>query len=829
MKSLIFISLFFSFSLLHSQTRIPINSPSSGVDPSVQNLTEFDGKLFFSGYNDAGDHEVFSYDGNNVQQVSSFGYDSNPMEFFVSSNNQLYFTALDGASNRILYYIDAPTPSLPIPVSNSEGANNIIEYNGDIYFQGTSKMHKYDPVTTSAIDIANDVGYPGLVHKNVKDRKRLFVAGDKLFFNKISGGIYFVDLNAPFPNSQEVGNTSMYSIGSYNAFESYHIGNKVLANAFDSANNIRKLLLIDASPSNPTTQEITLNSSSFQIGYWFVQYQGFLLFTAIHDTNGYSIWYIDDTATNSSDFNYISGVQSNPNVGLQNSDPYFFIDNQFYHYNIKLGLVNGVPDVTDQKCFPYTAQVYLNGRFYYDDITGGGFNLTSCDGFGNQVETCFSECDNPACDIVEYQNEIYITRSECSMGFFELWKWPEDPIEGGLCQPNTCTETCLDFDGVDDYVECTDDVLDPIGSGDFTIEFIIKGSSNQQHTHPPVLSNRSIISGLEGFMVFFHNNSSYKFLSIQMNGFNFLLPNNGTFGADVLDDDCHHIAISKYNDSELRYYIDGVYAGSRTITPGFHDLLGVVNFNIGRDIIDNSFFNGGISNVRIWNYARLDADIAAKKDVTLTGNEPGLIAHWAMNEGVGSTVYDSSCNNNHGQFGGVTNTVGEMPIWNGNCIPNPCTYHHLVDIDSISTGVYYAEHAVQSASNVVINEDVEFHAPYVHLDPLFNVELGAEFETFTDDCTSCTITPICLKTIRQIDPVTMNVSVLASDLDGGVTSSCSSPISISYSADVNDTVRVYECNDLGNNFFDLWYTDIYGNTITCSLLIEIQDPNGICP
>ncbi|MCP4710877.1 MAG: hypothetical protein GY869_19825 [Planctomycetes bacterium] len=69
---------------------------------------------------------------------------------------------------------------------------------------------------------------------------------------------------------------------------------------------------------------------------------------------------------------------------------------------------------------------------------------------------------------------------------------------------------------------------------------------------------------------------------------------------------------------------------------------------IGNDSNSNNGFDGVIDEIRIWNVARDGADILTHMNHYLSGNQPGLVGYWKLNEGSGSEFLDSSGNNNLG-------------------------------------------------------------------------------------------------------------------------------------------------------------------------------------
>ena len=57
---------------------------------------------------------------------------------------------------------------------------------------------------------------------------------------------------------------------------------------------------------------------------------------------------------------------------------------------------------------------------------------------------------------------------------------------------------------------------------------------------------------------------------------------------------------------------------------------------------------------------------------------------------------------------------------------------------------------------------------------------------------------------------------------------CGSSFEFSFSSDLTDQVRTFDCNQLGVNEVDLWVTDEFGNTDVCTVMVEIQDSDDKC-
>jgi len=64
------------------------------------------------------------------------------------------------------------------------------------------------------------------------------------------------------------------------------------------------------------------------------------------------------------------------------------------------------------------------------------------------------------------------------------------------------------------------------------------------------------------------------------------------------------------------------------------------------------FLTGGLDEVRIWDYARQQAEIQADMGAALTGDEPGLIGYWNFEEEPSSQwALDATAFQSHGRLG----------------------------------------------------------------------------------------------------------------------------------------------------------------------------------
>ncbi len=226
---------------------------------------------------------------------------------------------------------------------------------------------------------------------------------------------------------------------------------------------------------------------------------------------------------------------------------------------------------------------------------------------------------------------------------------------------------CLYFDGNDDRITAPNAGLNSIGSGDFTFETWIQADAAGQSSHPIIFSNRP--SSGSGVMFFLHNQwngSAVKMLTVQLGGSNYFVYNNGPDAIDVLDGNCHHLAISRQGNL-LTHYIDGAFIGTRNISGNPSASSGSTNMLIGREAFGNDDFLGHISDVRIWNVARTATEIQNTANIALLGTETDLVANWKLEAGGGQVVFDNSTNAYDGVLGSNTSIETTDPQWGQNC------------------------------------------------------------------------------------------------------------------------------------------------------------------
>lgn len=225
--------------------------------------------------------------------------------------------------------------------------------------------------------------------------------------------------------------------------------------------------------------------------------------------------------------------------------------------------------------------------------------------------------------------------------------------------------THLNFDGVDDFIDCGN-----ILPESYTKEAWISINAIN------VTSN--IISGSDSF----GQNAFWVPNGVLSAGHNGIW--NAVEDSNVLSvNTWYHVAVSyDYTTQTLKLYKDGILIDSNNNVPAP---------NNGNDIHIGSFndasnlFNGSIDEVRIWNVARTEEQINGSKNCELQASQLGLVAYYNLNQGIDSgnntsetTAIDATGTNNgtltnFDLTGTTSNWLAGSPVTTGVMVPSEAT------------------------------------------------------------------------------------------------------------------------------------------------------------
>jgi len=208
----------------------------------------------------------------------------------------------------------------------------------------------------------------------------------------------------------------------------------------------------------------------------------------------------------------------------------------------------------------------------------------------------------------------------------------------------------LSFDGVNDYVTISDNPAVDLGTGDFSIAFVMKSSA---------AGNARIIdkrNGTSGYTLYIN---TAKELILELND----TTGNAGFTTSTIyaDGKLKHVVISADRNGKANFYINGALNESVDISSKSGNLDSTSNLLIGADAPagDSLYFNGQMAGLKIFNTALTPAQVADlynfPENIVPTGVANTALKLWLpMQEGAGTTAYN-----------GAPNALGSELITNG--------------------------------------------------------------------------------------------------------------------------------------------------------------------
>lgn len=224
----------------------------------------------------------------------------------------------------------------------------------------------------------------------------------------------------------------------------------------------------------------------------------------------------------------------------------------------------------------------------------------------------------------------------------------------------------LNYDGSNDQSTAPHHTALDLAAGEFTMEAWIKGSPSTLASYPAICAKRDPGDAFTGFVFAIKNSNGT--LWMQVEGTNYFSDS----GPNLLDGQCHHVAISRINTGlaadSLIIYIDGAVVGYDQIT-ATKNISSPGLLAIGGDLVspNNHRYEGDIKELRIWNTAIPAASILANMNTQIDGSSPNLVAYYTLDENSGQDIYDYTINANDGILGISNSVEPEDPSWISTC------------------------------------------------------------------------------------------------------------------------------------------------------------------
>lgn len=188
-------------------------------------------------------------------------------------------------------------------------------------------------------------------------------------------------------------------------------------------------------------------------------------------------------------------------------------------------------------------------------------------------------------------------------------------------------QNALSFDGTNDYVDCGNNSSVQITGNKITLEaWIYPTSWKTQIWQGNIIAKEQNGFGNDnGYMLRAGNNGSLN-LTLGSGSWSELISNTNVLSLNTWQ----HVA-GTYDGSYLRLYVNGNVVDSMAANINISNSTSLLY--LGDNGSGARHFPGIIDEVRIWDVTRSKAEILAKMNEDLCGNDLGLVANYRMNQG----------------------------------------------------------------------------------------------------------------------------------------------------------------------------------------------------
>jgi len=180
--------------------------------------------------------------------------------------------------------------------------------------------------------------------------------------------------------------------------------------------------------------------------------------------------------------------------------------------------------------------------------------------------------------------------------YYPTWK------SGGEC----VLGKCLEFDGINDYVDCGSNSSLDIGLNDLTISFWAKLNNDVNNNF---VANGGGGNSWPGWNVWYY--SVYQDLRFYFSDGTTRITGNSNDGLNIADGNWHFLTISVIRSANATYYVNGISKGITNISAYINDDIGhTTNLTIGSWA--GGITGGLIDEVRIYNSAAIITQIQSQ-------------------------------------------------------------------------------------------------------------------------------------------------------------------------------------------------------------------------
>nr|NQU93946.1 VCBS repeat-containing protein [Bacteroidota bacterium] len=205
-----------------------------------------------------------------------------------------------------------------------------------------------------------------------------------------------------------------------------------------------------------------------------------------------------------------------------------------------------------------------------------------------------------------------------------------------LSFPDKFPGTTLEFDGNDDYVQIS--INSP--ETNYTYELFFK--TTDQNAKISSVRHPTLGGATDRNLYLENGNIFHRLWQEEI---------IGSSGQNYADDTWHHVAVVVESGVGQRIYVDGeqVAAGTKDQSDFDWD----TSLDIG---YDDTYFDGKIDEVRLWNIVKSEIQIRENMYLGLAKFETGLIGYWQFNNGNGTVLTDFTYDGHDGTLMNMDNS-----------------------------------------------------------------------------------------------------------------------------------------------------------------------------
>ena len=221
---------------------------------------------------------------------------------------------------------------------------------------------------------------------------------------------------------------------------------------------------------------------------------------------------------------------------------------------------------------------------------------------------------------------------------------------------NSTAQNALDFDGINDRLDCGNTADYQISGTQITLEAWVKPTFFQAEVWKNNIIDKETHVPQQGYMLRCGDGGKVNFNLGSGSGWNELTTTTTVISLNTWS----HLAAS-YDGVYMRIYVNGICTDSIAKSISFVD-ASASNLIIGDNSQLGRNFTGTIDEVRIWNIARTKAQINANMNNEICGGQSGLKAYFRLNQGIaaGSNTSITSATNSAGA--GISATLTNFAL-----------------------------------------------------------------------------------------------------------------------------------------------------------------------